>query len=236
MVAIADCESEFRQYDYDTTLLRGGGGGMVGIFQISEAVHRSVAEAKGLDIGTIDGNIMYARYLYEEDGIYPWMSSFQCWNAKVKTSSTTATSTSLQNVSATNPLLTRDLQLGVVNPELLALQQILNRNGFILALDGPGSPGNETTMYGIRTRNAVRSFQCAKQNICKGNELSTGYGFVNQETRTALLALSNSVSSSSTVGTLTAEEEKAKLIKELQIKIALLTEQIRILIEQQKGE
>lgn len=226
MVAIADCESEFRQFDYDTTLLRGGGGTVIGIFQINESIHQPVARSRGLDISTIDGNILYARYLYEEDGIYPWLSSFPCWNPKING---TATSTVPQNPSA---LLTKDLHLGVNNAEVLVLQQILNRNGFPIADSGPGSPGNETTSYGIRTRNAVRLFQCKKLNVCSGDESTTGYGFFNQSTRSALLALAAS-SQSSPAPTLTPEEQKAKLIKELQAQIAILIEQVTILIKEE---
>jgi hypothetical protein len=167
MVAIADCESEFRQFDHDTSLLRGGGGTVVGIFQINEAIHRPLALTLGLDISSIDGNILYARHMYEEDGIYPWLSSFPCWNPKIHP---TATSTASENPAA---LLTKDFHLGVVNPEVLVLQQILNHNSFPIADSGPGSPGNETTSYGIRTRNAVRLFQCTKLNICSGDESTT---------------------------------------------------------------
>jgi hypothetical protein len=226
MVAIADCESEFRQFDYDTSLLRGGGGTVVGIFQINEAIHRPLALTLGLDISSIDGNILYARHMYEEDGIYPWLSSFPCWNPKIHP---TATSTASENPAA---LLTKDFHLGVVNPEVLVLQQILNHNGFPIADSGPGSPGNETTSYGIRTRNAVRLFQCTKLNICSGDESTTGYGFFNQPTRRALLALVAS-NQPSTTPVLTPEEQKAKLIKDLQNQIALLIEQVTILLKKE---
>ncbi|MES2023871.1 MAG: peptidoglycan-binding domain-containing protein [Patescibacteria group bacterium] len=45
--------------------------------------------------------------------------------------------------------------------EVLVLQQWLNIHGFILATTGAGSPGHETTVYAVRTKNAVMAFQRA---------------------------------------------------------------------------
>ena len=54
--------------------------------------------------------------------------------------------------------------------EVKTLQQMLNNNGFSIVSTGPGSKGNETTMFGAFTREALRKFQCAKQIVCDGTE------------------------------------------------------------------
>ena len=41
------------------------------------------------------------------------------------------------------------------------LQKFLNRNGFTLATVGAGSPGQETSYFGPRTRTALERFQAA---------------------------------------------------------------------------
>ena len=43
--------------------------------------------------------------------------------------------------------------------EVLALQQFLNAHGFIIAESGPGSPGNETGIFGPATKAALAKFQ-----------------------------------------------------------------------------
>ena len=81
MVAIANCESEFKQYNASGEALRGGWlGGMVGVFQLFERVHNSTASALGFDIATLDGNLAYARHLYNTSGTSPWNSSKSCWS------------------------------------------------------------------------------------------------------------------------------------------------------------
>lgn len=60
-----------------------------------------------------------------------------------------------------------------------------------MAVDGPGSPNNETEKFGVLTREAVQKFQCAKGIACDGDESSTGYGYVGPRTRAALLSLGN---------------------------------------------
>jgi parallel beta-helix repeat protein len=54
---------------------------------------------------------------------------------------------------------TKDLRLGSVDNEVKLLQQYLNTHGFIVSQFGPGSPGNETQMFGYATRQALIKFQ-----------------------------------------------------------------------------
>lgn len=75
MIEIARCESKFRQYTDAGNVLRGGGsGGMIGIFQFYELIHKTAALALGYDIETVEGNIAYAKYVYTQEGTRPWVS------------------------------------------------------------------------------------------------------------------------------------------------------------------
>lgn len=52
-----------------------------------------------------------------------------------------------------------DLHRKNIHGDVLRLQQYLNKQGFILAKNGPGSPGNETNYFGPRTQRALSAFQ-----------------------------------------------------------------------------
>jgi hypothetical protein len=55
--------------------------------------------------------------------------------------------------------LTRDLTLGSSGDDVQQLQGFLNAHGYMVSSDGPGSPGNETTLFGGKTRAALMRFQ-----------------------------------------------------------------------------
>jgi hypothetical protein len=81
LVDIARCESSFRQVDENGKILRGKvNKGDVGIMQINEYYHADKAKSLGLNLRTLDGNLAYAKYLYEQQGTQPWISSSKCWN------------------------------------------------------------------------------------------------------------------------------------------------------------
>ena len=44
---------------------------------------REVAEKLGLNLKTLRGNMAYAKYLYEKEGVAPWKSSSSCWDKYV---------------------------------------------------------------------------------------------------------------------------------------------------------
>jgi hypothetical protein len=71
------------------------------------------------------------------------------------------TSASSSNIFAASAGFGRDLWLGVNHPEVKLLQQWLNTKGFKVALSGPGSPGQETEMFGRLTKAALIRFQLA---------------------------------------------------------------------------
>lgn len=75
MIDIARCESEFRQFTDSGNVFYGGAGqGMVGIFQFYESIHQAGALALGFDLRTVEGNLGYARHLYNTQGTEPWIS------------------------------------------------------------------------------------------------------------------------------------------------------------------
>lgn len=175
MIEIARCESKFTQFTQIGEPLHGGyQSKMIGVFQIYEDIHAVYAKSLGMDITTLEGNIAYARFLYNSEGTQPWMSSFPCWG-KESTSNDSSVS-----------VIAHNLSFGMVDSEVKLLQQILNEKEYVIALEGPGSRGNETEKFGFLTRDAVRKFQCTEMQLCDGNEYSNGYGFVGSKTRVAL--------------------------------------------------
>lgn len=111
MIEIARCESNFRQFTDSGAVLRGGSGsGMVGVFQFFESIHKSSALALGHDILTLEGNLAYAKHLYETEGAMPWNSARSCWE-------NTTTATNIQQEATT---------LDVLKQKLALLQQLLS--------------------------------------------------------------------------------------------------------------
>jgi len=81
LVDIARCESRFRQLDANGNILRGLiNKGDLGIMQINEYYHADKAAKLGFDLKTVDGNLAYAKYLYNKEGVQPWISSSKCWD------------------------------------------------------------------------------------------------------------------------------------------------------------
>lgn len=81
MVDIAECESHFRQYDKTGLIYRGKQNNQdVGVMQINEHYHLDTSVKLDIDIYTVEGNVAYARHLYEKQGVAPWVSSNPCWS------------------------------------------------------------------------------------------------------------------------------------------------------------
>ena len=83
--------------------------------------------------------------------------------------------------------LTRGLKLGIVGADVQNLQRFLNANGFVVALSGFGSVGNETTYFGRATQAAVLKFQLA--NGIVQSESEPGAGTVGPKTRAKITSM-----------------------------------------------
>ncbi len=80
MAEVIKCESRFRQFNADGTAFRGIVNNQdVGIAQVNEYYHAKRAKKLGYDIYTVEGNLAYAKLLYQEEGTDPWISSAPCW-------------------------------------------------------------------------------------------------------------------------------------------------------------
>jgi hypothetical protein len=79
--AICSCESNLSHYEKDgKTVLRGKVNRYdVGICQINEYYHEKRINALGVDIYTENGNITYAKDLFDREGESPWIWSKSCW-------------------------------------------------------------------------------------------------------------------------------------------------------------
>lgn len=84
MVSIAKCESQFTQFNKDGSVHRGRiNPADVGTFQVNESYHLKESKKLGLDIYTVEGNLKYARHLYESEGVDPWSASSPCWGKRI---------------------------------------------------------------------------------------------------------------------------------------------------------
>lgn len=81
MVLVAKCESHFRQFDADGKLLEGiEDPDDTGVFQINRRFgHTQDAQKLGINFETLEGNIQFARYLYDKNGLADWQASKHCW-------------------------------------------------------------------------------------------------------------------------------------------------------------
>lgn len=83
LAEIAKCESGFRQIGKDGKVLRGiVDKSDLGLLQVNEYYHGEKAQDLGFDLTTVNGNLAYAKYLYEKEGTKPWSASAKCWKGK----------------------------------------------------------------------------------------------------------------------------------------------------------
>jgi len=80
LAEISRCESSFRQTDKNGKALRGlVNKSDIGLMQVNEYYHGERASELGFDLESVDGNLAYAKYLYEKEGTRPWNASAKCW-------------------------------------------------------------------------------------------------------------------------------------------------------------
>jgi Putative peptidoglycan binding domain len=84
--------------------------------------------------------------------------------ASTSTSSAVRVASGSTGTSATTTaphLFTHNLSYRMVDPDVLKLQHFLNTHGLPVAQTGAGSRGQETTLFGIKTYQALKKFQQA---------------------------------------------------------------------------
>lgn len=79
LAEVAKCESQFRHFGAQGVLRGTKDRADVGVMQINERYHTERAVNLGFDLRTLDGNLGYAKWLYEREGLAPWRSSRACW-------------------------------------------------------------------------------------------------------------------------------------------------------------
>ena len=81
MLQVAFCESSLREYDPNSPdgLLHGiVDHDDLGLFQINVKYNAGELSATTTDITTAHGNIMFAKYLFDKNGLSPWSASRHC--------------------------------------------------------------------------------------------------------------------------------------------------------------
>jgi len=82
---IAWCESRMRHLGAKGDIIRGKiDPDDIGVMQINTRYHEEKAVELGYDLYSLNGNLAYARYLYEKEGTKPWLSSSLCWGRLAK--------------------------------------------------------------------------------------------------------------------------------------------------------
>ncbi len=123
---------------------------------------------------------------YTEQNPLPWETAVPQINPKTGNvaTSTATTTTSAGTIVNAKYIFKRNLELGTSGRDVKELQMFLNAHGFIVAHQGPGSPGQETTYFGLFTKEALIAFQDAhKAAILSPLGLSGGTGYFGASTR-----------------------------------------------------
>jgi hypothetical protein len=140
------------------------------------------------------------------------------------TSNSGGGATSNVSISSNSNLnLTRNLSFGSTGSDVVVLQDQLIKTGYL-------APGYNTGYYGAITRAAVQKYQCAQGIICTGDESTTGYGAVDLKTRTRLGG-----SSGTTTPTSLTEVERQALITQIKAQLAILIQQLILMLAEEAG-
>ena len=85
---------------------------------------------------------------------------------------------------------TRTLTVGSTGDDVKALQEFLNSHGAQVASSGAGSPGNESTSFGGKTKAALIRFQNAHaDDILKPQGISAGTGIFGEITKAVVIKI-----------------------------------------------
>ncbi len=99
---------------------------------------------------------------------------------------------STESITPTSTRFSKDLEFNDIDDEVRQLQAYLNTHGYIVAESGPGSVGNETNIFGAKTREALIRFQEAfASEILTSVGLARGTGYFGPSTRAYINTNSN---------------------------------------------
>ena len=85
LAEVSRCESHFTQFNEDGSIHQGvANPSDIGVMQINRRFHLKESKKLGIDIFTLEGNLAYAKHLYEEQGVAPWSASSRCWKKVTK--------------------------------------------------------------------------------------------------------------------------------------------------------
>jgi hypothetical protein len=81
---IAKCESGLRQFENGKVLRGIQNSQDIGVFQINEYYHLAESQKLGKEfyLYATQGNINYAKYLFDQQGTKPWSWSKDCWQSE----------------------------------------------------------------------------------------------------------------------------------------------------------
>jgi len=77
-VSIARCESGIRQFTANGDVIRSRTND-VGLFQVNLKTWEKKSKELGIDIYTLEGNVIMAKVIYDQQGISAWNASIHCW-------------------------------------------------------------------------------------------------------------------------------------------------------------
>lgn len=81
MLDVAWCESGFKQFESPNRVLRGRiTPADIGLFQINAEYHEDYLRV--YNVYSVQGNIAYAKKLYERNGLRDWKASKSCWEKR----------------------------------------------------------------------------------------------------------------------------------------------------------
>jgi Concanavalin A-like lectin/glucanases superfamily/Domain of unknown function (DUF2341)/Putative peptidoglycan binding domain len=100
-------------------------------------------------------------------------------------SSQSTTPSSVTGLGSSQPVVFHsNLSYRTITPEVIELQRYLNAHGFVVSKAGAGSPGHETSYFGLLTSAALIKFQEAHaKEILTPNGLTRGTGYFGPSTR-----------------------------------------------------
>lgn len=83
MYQVALCESGASQFTASGSVVRNPKTPDVGAFQVNVEYHGEAAKRLGLDLYSVDGNVAYAKVLFDRNGLRDWSASKHCWSDKI---------------------------------------------------------------------------------------------------------------------------------------------------------